>query len=161
MSAENSKLNPVVFLDRIKRLYPYGVPQHLLFNSSANQQESEPTSCLLLVLQPQGGVLRDGLKLLVDGICSKGLRLPADACVVEVVSSDSYSEQTLVEMFTTHSPRACVVFGSDIQPGRVARSDRGVTVYSYSLERIANDTAIKREFWKHLQENILPALQER
>jgi hypothetical protein len=153
-------MNPQVasFLDKIRRLYPYGVATRYIVATAAAAPnvELEPAACALLVVLPEGRALDDERLALMEAICTKGLKLSLDQCVVTDISD----EQPIDAALSSMNAAVCVVFGSGTQAGRVVEINQKVVLYTYSLDRIASDGAIKREFWKQLQESVLPYISE-
>lgn len=151
-------LQTASFLDKIRRLYPYGVATRYIVAPAAPAANVElgPKACALLVVLPEGRALDDDRLTLVEAICTKGLKLSLDRCVVQGISD----EQPIDAALSSLNAPVCVVFGGGTQAGKVAEVDQKVVLHTYALDRIASDGSIKREFWKQLQESVLPYISE-
>jgi hypothetical protein len=146
------------FLDKVRRLYPYGVANRYIVAPAAvaADVESQQADCALLVVLQEGRSLDEERLSLIEAICTKGLRLSLDQCVVQGIPDN----QPIDAALSLLNAPVCVVFGGGTQAGRVIELEQKVVLHTYPLDRIASDGSIKREFWKQLQESVLPRISE-
>jgi hypothetical protein len=137
MSLEREAL--ACFLDKVAFLYPYGVP------ASAMAAPSQQTTieCAFILVSTDSAIGSTHSELL-DAICTKGLRLNRKACDVRVIPTWPESSPSMTAPLT-------VVLGAQRKPGTVESSSGGKILYSHSIDQIANQVTLKRDFWSHLQ----------
>jgi len=127
------------FLDKVALLYPYGVPASTL---TAPRRQTSIECAFVLVSNDSS--LGNAHAALLDGICTKGLRLDREACDVRVVPTWPDSSSGITAPLT-------VVLGAQKKPGTVESVSEGRIVYSHPIDQIAEQVALKRDFWGHLQ----------
>jgi hypothetical protein len=156
MTVSDLDLRTAAFLDKIKKLYPYGIPTSYISTPALEPQSDSKFVCSFVVVLPDGVALDEGRLGLLEGICTKGLKRAFKECQVIQVKD---SREALAGNDAIKTP-VIVVFGADAEAGRFEKRDELGILYTYSLDRIAQNVGIKREFWKQLQENILPRIVE-
>ena len=171
MKPDDSNINATTLLDKIRRLYPYGVPDSVVVKPASLQARPPAPQCLLLVVTQVKRELVSTEQALVDGLFSRGLCLAPGTWASEVLSVEEYSSRLVSERVEAYGPKAVIVLGAGNQPDEAsievgsrvgspdAAENRCAVLMSYPLEQIANDSSAKREFWKQLQERVLPALR--
>ncbi len=166
MSAATKDLNPLVYIDKIQRFYPCGVSVSSILTPVAVTCQS-PTSldarvvCMVVRDGAQDGEAPDANETLLAAICHKGLQLSADEYLVERCDVREFSAELLANRIQHHSPAVVIVFGGGDSPGTVTTLASTQVLYAHALEKIASDLSIKKEFWRQLQESVLPIVKER
>jgi hypothetical protein len=145
-------LNIASFIDKIRALYPYGIPKNEIVARRVLPLEEPRAACLFVVLL-DAERLSESQAELVAAICTKGLRIEKDLCET-VVLPISTSEEAIRATVEAGRARLSVVLGSQAAHGTVVASHEGVVLYSHSLPVIAENIAAKREFWAHLQAHL-------
>lgn len=158
VSTDTTTIDPISFLDKIAKLYPFGIPQACILSTGSHISSSAGVACLCIVVLRNSATHDESTKMLISGISSKGLKLGEGEYAVEEVTESDWSPELLQKVVERHQPRAVIVFGGPVQPGVVHMQGRTSVLYSYPLERIAGEISIKRDFWGHLQESIVPLL---
>ncbi len=159
VSTSVNQLKSLAYLDRVKKLYPYGVSaSSIVISSDVAIPVKQATVRALLVVCDEA---RSEYETLLGAICSKGLQLTSNEYFVRYLGAVSFSEGILADLSEAHSPLTAVVFGAGGKPGATSASGSTRVLFAESLGRIAIDLAIKKEFWRQLQESIVPLLKAR
>jgi hypothetical protein len=154
MNSKDSIVNPVVFLDKIARSYPYGVARQAIRRVTTDASNGYASDCALIMVGGQTA-LSPSEQTLLDGIITKGLKLSIDRCAVCQLDSTKVVGQELESLVRDLKARVVVVLGSPAAPGSRQLVGEVPVLHTYALARIGGEVAIKREFWSHLQ-GILP-----
>lgn len=141
-------------LDKVRRLYPHGIPTAYIRASTAPADATPSLTCAFFILR-DSVEMNKSLQDLVDAICTKGLRIPRESCSVLTITKDAVSAEQLEEHLSKANAPLRIVLGGLSTPGSTTSTPQGTILYTHSLDLIASDIAIKREFWAHLQ-RVLP-----
>ena len=145
MLTYSSREQILSFLDRVAQRYPAGIPK-----SSVSTFQAPNYRCALLCIGAEER-LCDHMSALAQAICTKGLRLSADECVIRSVPTPFDVEGHLPSLVSELRASHVIICGGTTSPG-VLQTVLGVEVlHSYQLEQVAADASIKRQFWEHLQ----------
>ena len=138
------------YLDRVRRLYPLGVPR------AALRPPTLSTLCSLVVVT-ESPALSGSERELLEAICVKGLRCPFERCAVTVVRPRSDILEALKSIEGHHQvpPPVTIVFGAEGRLGELQDGQGQALLHTHPLERIGSDQAAKRETWGHLKA-VLP-----
>ncbi len=166
MSTATTGLNPLLYIDKIQKLYPFGVSVSAITTPPADHSVGPASSegrpvCILFSISDSGG---DGQRVhdaLLKAICDKGLNLTNDEYLVQHHRLSEFSQEVLTSQVKAHAPAVMIVFGGYEKPGTVTTFDSTRVLHAHPLARIAAELPIKKEFWKQLQESILPIVKER
>lgn len=150
MSSE--PLNIAAFLDKVRALYPYGIPTDEIVARIARPAEEPMAACLFVVVL-DAERLNDVQAELINAICTKGLKVERDRCATIVLPLSASAESIRMAVDSGRA-RLSIVLGSQAAHGTVVTSNTGVVLYSHSLPTIAENIAAKREFWALLQANL-------
>ena len=143
----------LLYLDRVHRLYPGGVPRELVVTPERHADTSSAVPKIGYVV-PAPGALPESLVTLLKTITEKGLSLDESDSVVRScdVADRSALLAAIGELATSVSPAVIVVLGSTAEPPGTWRSEGAVPVlHTHSLGEIEANKTVKREFWGHLQ----------
>jgi len=145
-------------LDRVSRLYPFGVPKQFL-KPEACQVAGEQSRCALLHV---GEDLNGNQKLtaLAEAICTKGLRLSLEHCVLRSVSEAELNDQGLASLVAKIGAPVVIVCKESDQAGSIEELNGAVVLTSFPLNQIVDNVDVKRKFWEHLK-LIIPRLHEK
>lgn len=150
----NSRPALARYLDRVRRLYPTGLPK------AALRVAQSATVCALVVVTDKPS-LPDPERDLLEAICVKGLKVPFDRCSVTVVRPRSNIVDALQSIRESRGGDAAVtiVFGAEGPLGAVQSSGASAPalLHTHALERIGADQGAKRDTWGHLKA-LLPFL---
>jgi hypothetical protein len=144
------------YLDRVRPDYPFGIATSLIVTPNTKVAHS----AVLIVVSPDGQQPGGPAAELLQGVVTKGLKLAPERCLVSVVSAEDSLQECISRILETSHAPVCVVFGGDQAPGSVDQIAEVRVLYTYGLERIVHESVVKRELWKHLQEHVLPLVQE-
>ena len=133
------------YLDKVRRLYPHGIPAGLLKRSAPLEN---PVTCSLVVISGSGELSHDERDL-IESIRSKALKLAAERCPVVVVPSEA-------ELAATGQRAAIsIIFGASEPLGQLQESEAGMVMRTHSLAAVQADQGVKRAVWGHLKA-VLP-----
>jgi hypothetical protein len=159
VNGSSNQTQALAYLDRVRKLYPHGVSSSSIVRAAdAAVSVSHATASALLIVC---GEARSEHDALLGAICSKGLQLASNEYSVHYLEDASVSEATVADVIKQHSPMVAIVFGAKGRLGAVSPSDPTRVLFAEALEKIANDLAIKKGFWRQLQESVVPLLQAR
>ena len=142
------------YLDRIRGDYPYGIATSLIASPAPVSH-----SAMLIVVSPDGQQLEGPHAELLEGVITKGLKLTPERCPVSVVRADDPLQVCVARTLESSHAPVCVVLGGEKAPGSVEEISGVRVLYSYAVERIVHESAVKRELWRHLQEHVLPLVR--
>lgn len=156
MSAPTSELpiNIAGLLDKVRRLYPHGIPTAYIVKSSQAPTSVQALRCAFFILRDSVEMNKE-LHDLMSAICTKGLRVLREDCSVQILVKDATPHEQLEKCFSETSAPLQIVLGASQTPGTTTSTPTGTILYSHSLDLIASDVATKKEFWGHLQ-SVLP-----
>lgn len=166
MSTVTKGLNPLLYIDKIQKLYPFGVSVSAISTPPA-AHSVEPASsdrrpvCILFSISDSGGDGQGAHDALLKAICDKGLNLAHNEYLVQYHRPSDFSQEVLTSEIQAHAPAVMVVFGGHEKPGAVTTFHSTRVLHAHPLASIAAELPIKKEFWKQLQESILPIVKER
>ncbi len=129
-------------LDRMRMLYPHGVPQAALRGAPAAR-----VACAFVVIAPEASLPADQEAVLAS-ICTKALGLARDSCRFRIIS---LQEDSSNELQALSAAPVTVVFGGGGRKGEVLEADGRVVLRTHSLNDICGVPQRKREAWGHLQ----------
>lgn len=141
-------------LDKVRRLYPHGIPTAYIRATTALPDVVPTPTCAFFILR-DSVEMNKSLHDLVDAICTKGLRVPREECSVLILPKDAVSGEQLEQYLSGTQAPLRVVLGGSSTPGATTSTPQGTILYTHSLDLIASDMAIKKDFWTHLQ-RVLP-----
>lgn len=141
------------FLDLQGRCYPGGIPKRLI-RSAAHEQVVCPPQCALIQCGARDG-LDERLSTLAGAVCTKGLRLPLERCLVRGFSGLEMSDRELETLVAEVGAPVLIICGKGLDPGRKRELQGAVVLFSYGLDQVAESGDIKRRFWEHLQ-TVIP-----
>jgi hypothetical protein len=151
VSTSTTPLHLLSYIDKIGKLYPYGVSVASIVDSQAHAVKDARPVCVLCVVS---------CGALLEAICSKGLRLSKEEYQVEYFEG-AITQEDIETRLRALGARAAIVFGGATSPGVVTQCNGTVVLHTHVLEKIAADQLAKKGFWKQLQESILPTIEGR
>jgi|GEM_PF-1748905 len=149
MASFNTNEEICGYLDKISRLYPSGIPRSLIPKVIPTVAAAQPRCALLYVVEE--GAASEQLATLAGAICTKGLRVPLDHCVVRSVVSADIEGEGLAKLVSQVGAAVVVLCGSSLAPGEVAQLGGAVILTSFSLAQVGQNAEVKRQFWDHLK----------
>jgi hypothetical protein len=164
VTAEQKGNYSIAFLDKVRRLYPLGVPVAAIAAPRVVVKEEPQVACAVYVISERDSSsglaeMSAGDRALIEAICGKGLRLPMDACVVRSLKESPAVHEELIEEIQKSSAKVALVFGGACDAlGRPQAVGSTVCIQTHPLDVIANTMDLKKEFWRQLQSSILPVL---
>jgi hypothetical protein len=160
VSTSTTPLHLLSYIDKIGKLYPYGVSVASIVDSQAHAVKDARPVCVLCVVSSGQAAGTDGCGALLEAICSKGLRLSKEEYQVEYFEG-AITQEDIETRLRALGARAAIVFGGATSPGVVTQCNGTVVLHTHVLEKIAADQLAKKGFWKQLQESILPTIEGR
>ena len=152
MNSEQTNLASL--LDKVRSHYPYGIPKEAIVAPRASEQVPSaavtPAPRCLFVVILEAPALTQAQGDLIDAICTKGLKIAREECVSVVLSTET-SPTEVQGTIERVGARLSVVLGGPAAHGTVTASKTGTVIHTHSLPSIAENVAIKREFWGLLQ----------
>lgn len=142
----NSPQQLARLLDQVGGLYPNGIPVSVI--TAPQQDEVQPAVNearpyhLIIV----GGEISQVERELLEGIVSKGLRVSASEYSVSYVPDEG-----AMSLASGSLSERVIVFGSSRENGFLDRERGHPALFAYSLEKLAGDAGMKKEFWRALQ----------
>ena len=153
----------LVYLDRIRSLYPHGVAEAMITlpeeTLHGSQQGVKKVRFVLCVVSQTSQPLSAESEALIEAICTKGLGLTMTQCEVRAYAAEQFSEDIFLKDMQSCPGSVAVLMGDISKPNSVTVSSALTVLRTYSLEKIAGDAEVKRAFWKQLQASILPLLR--
>lgn len=165
---DNSKvIDPAVLLDKVARLYPAGIPRHLV-----RAPREEPAECneplattqgpkaLFIAVAPRGTLPQTDADFLAS-VASKGMKLGEAEYHVCITPDVAQGEAQVAALSVSMRPRVVVLFGAAELSGPewldkvVPGVGRVAVVRCPELSHLASNGDAKRSFWKVLQ-GVLP-----
>ncbi len=157
MSLVKNTAQLVNFLDRQARCYPGGIPKGLI-RTVAREQYGSPPQCALIQLGAEDG-LNERLAALAGAVCTKGLRLPLERCVIRGFSGAEIHEAELEALVAEIGAPVVIICGKGLEAGGKRELGGAVVLFSHSLDQVADSGEIKRQFWGHLQ-MVIPHISQ-
>jgi hypothetical protein len=157
VDAPSNQLQILAYLDRVKKLYPYGVSSASLIRSPGASVSVSQTAALLFVCDEK----RSEHDALIGAICSKGLQLTPNEYSVHHIEDQDILEVHVADLIKERAPIVALVFGSESKRGAVEVIGSTRVLFVQPLKSISSDLAVKKAFWKLLQESVVPLLEAR
>jgi hypothetical protein len=137
------------YLDKISRLYPGGIPRSSIPEAKPEATTVKPR-CALFYMTASGDAVEQ-LSILAEAICTKGLRVPLEQCVVRSIEAIDVTGDGLAQLVRQANSPVVVLCGSSLPAGKVSEVEGAVVLTSFSLEQVGQNADLKRQFWEHLK----------
>lgn len=162
VSIPTNPLNLLSYIDKIGKLYPYGVSVASIVTPQEEQRldDLSPVCVLCVVSSGQRDSVQDE-ETLLEAICAKGLRLSRGEYQIERFEREELTQQSIERRMQALNPGVGIVFGGLASAGTVTTYNGSRVLHTHALKKIAGDVLAKKEFWKQLQESILPIIEDR
>lgn len=149
-SARDESSITVGYLDKVRRLYPQGIPASVIVAPPPSASSSARRECLFLIVRESADLPQD-LSELLGAICAKAIMIPRELCEVKVLAKSEATDDGCRQLVSSVAAPLMIVLGSNIEAGTIESVGEGRVLYSHSLDGIATDLTIKRDFWSHLK----------